>query len=137
MSVIGSNPSALRAANASYAANKMVATAMERLSTGKQINSAKDDAAGLAIATSMTSQIRGMGQGIRNAGDGVSLAQTTDGVLAEVTNMLHRIREVSTQAASGTYTAQDQRLIQVEVAHLTRSGRDSPSIVMATLAPPP
>ncbi|RZM06875.1 MAG: flagellin FliC, partial [Sphingomonas sp.] len=67
MTVIGTNVSSLRAANASSNANLQLSTAMERLSTGKRINSAKDDAAGLAIASSMTSQIRGMNQGIRNA----------------------------------------------------------------------
>src|SRR5690606_40629961 len=71
MTVINTNTSALRAANASNQANKALGTAMERLSTGKRINSAKDDAAGLAIANSMTSQIRGMNQGIRNANDGI------------------------------------------------------------------
>lgn len=119
MTTIGTNLSAMRAANASYAANKMVGTAMERLSTGKQINSARDNAAGLAIATSMTAQIRGMGQGIRNANDGVSMAQTAESVLGEATNMLQRIREITVQAANGTYGASDQKLIQVEVAQLT------------------
>ncbi|RZM10045.1 MAG: flagellin FliC, partial [Sphingomonas sp.] len=103
MTVIATNTSALRAANASMSANSALSTAMERLSTGKRINSGKDDAAGLAIATSMTSQIRGMNQSIRNSNDGISLAQTADGALGEVTNMLQRIRELATQAASGTY----------------------------------
>ena len=78
MSVINTNISASRASNASNSANKMLGTAMERLSTGKRINSAKDDAAGMAIATSMTAQVRGMGQGIRNSNDGISLAQTAE-----------------------------------------------------------
>jgi len=99
MAVINTNISALRASNASIAANKMLGTAMERLSTGKRINSAKDDAAGLAIATSMTAQIKGMGQGIRNANDGISLAQTAEGALSEVSNMLQRIRELAVQGA--------------------------------------
>ena len=76
MAVINTNIGAIKAANASNSASKMLGTAMERLSTGKRINSAKDDAAGLAIATSMTSQVRGMNQAIRNANDGISLAQT-------------------------------------------------------------
>src|SRR5690606_31839271 len=119
MSVINTNIGALKAANASTSANKALGTAMERLSTGKRINSAKDDAAGLAIATSMTSQVRGMSQGIRNANDGISLAQTAEGALNEVTNMLQRIRDLSVQAASGTYKATDRDNLQAEVDELT------------------
>jgi len=120
MTVINTNIGALRAANASNSASKMLGSAMERLSTGKRINSAKDDAAGLAIASSMTAQIRGMGQGIRNANDGISLAQTADGALSEVTNMLQRVRELATQSASGTYQdATDRTYMQNEVDQLT------------------
>jgi flagellin len=118
MTVIATNTSALRAANASMSANSALSTAMERLSTGKRINSGKDDAAGLAIATSMTSQIRGMNQSIRNSNDGISLAQTADGALGEVTNMLQRIRELATQAASGTYSTTDRTNLQTEVSQL-------------------
>ena len=102
MNVINTNIGALKAANASNAAGKALGTAMERLSTGKRINSAKDDAAGLAIATSMTSQVRGMNQGIRNANDGISMAQTAEGALSEVTNMLQRQRELTVQASNNT-----------------------------------
>ena len=119
MTVIGTNVASMRAANASTSANLQLSTAMERLSTGKRINSAKDDAAGLAIATSMTSQIRGMSQGIRNANDGIALAQTADGALGEVTNMLQRVRELSVQSASETYSADDRGNMQLEVAALT------------------
>ncbi len=120
MAVINTNIGAIRAANASNAANKMLGSAMERLSTGKRINSAKDDAAGLAIASSMTAQIRGMSQGIRNANDGISLAQTADGALNEATNMIQRIRELATQSASGTYQdATDRAYMQNEVDELT------------------
>ena len=120
MSVINTNIGAIRASNASNAANKMLSTAMERLSTGKRINSAKDDAAGMAIATSMTAQVRGMGQGIRNANDGISLAQTAEGALGEVGNMLQRVRELATQSASGTYQdATDRVYMQTEVDELT------------------
>ncbi|WP_395328949.1 flagellin [Novosphingobium sp. BL-8H] len=119
MSVINTNISAIRAANASTSANKMLGTAMERLSTGKRINSAKDDAAGLAIATSMTSQVRGMSQGIRNANDGISLAQTAEGSLDEVTNMLQRVRELAVQSSSGTYQNSDRDAMQSEVTALT------------------
>jgi flagellin len=120
MSVINTNISALRAANASTMANKMQGQSMERLSTGQRINSAKDDAAGLAISTSMTSQIRGMNQGIRNANDGIALAQTAEGSLNEVTNMLQRVRELAVQSSSGTYQdATDRVNMQAEVDELT------------------
>ncbi|MBV9884879.1 MAG: flagellin FliC [Sphingomonadaceae bacterium] len=118
MTVINSNTAALRAQNGSRVANAALQSAMERLSTGKRINSAKDDAAGLAISSSMTSQIRGMGQAIRNANDGISLAQTADGALGEVTNMLQRIRELAVQSASGTYSADDRANLQSEVTEL-------------------
>ncbi|WP_088307201.1 flagellin N-terminal helical domain-containing protein [Novosphingobium sp. B 225] len=119
MAVINTNISAIRAANASVSANKMLGTAMERLSTGKRINGAKDDAAGLAISTTMTSQVRGMNQGIRNANDGISLSQTADGALNEVTNMLQRVRELAVQSSSGTYQASDRTYMQSEVTALT------------------
>jgi flagellin len=92
---------------------------MERLSTGKRINSSKDDAAGLAIAQSMTSQIKGMNQAIRNSNDGISLAQTAEGALGEVTNMLQRVRELAVQSSSGTYSETDRDNIQAEVDELT------------------
>ncbi|MFZ2997948.1 MAG: flagellin FliC, partial [Sphingobium sp.] len=92
MTVIGTNTAALRSTNASAMASKSLSTAMERLSTGKRINSAKDDAAGLAITSKMTAQIKGMEQGVRNANDGISLAQTAEGALGEVSNMIQRMR---------------------------------------------
>lgn len=120
MTVINTNIGALRAANASNSASRMLGTAMERLSTGKRINGAKDDAAGLAISTSMTAQIRGMNQGIRNANDGISLAQTAEGAIDEVGNMLLRVRELAVQSASGTYQdATDRSYMQTEVDQLT------------------
>ena len=118
MTVINTNTAALRAQNGSRVANLALQSAMERLSTGKRINSAKDDAAGLAIANSMTSQIRGMNQAIRNANDGISFAQTADGALNEVTNMLQRIRELAVQSASGTYSDGDRANLQAEVTEL-------------------
>ena len=114
MTVIGSNISSLRATNAGVKASDMLATSMERLSTGKRINSAKDDAAGLAIASSMTAQIRGMNQGIRNANDGISMAQTAEGALDEVGNMLQRMRELAVQAKNGTYSTDDKANIKAE-----------------------
>ena len=120
MTVINTNISAIRASNASSAAAKMLGTAMERLSTGKRLNSAKDDAAGLAIATSMTSQVKGMNQAIRNSNDGIALAQTAEGSLGEVTNMLQRVRELAVQSSSGTYQdTTDRAYMQTEVDQLT------------------
>lgn len=118
MTVINTNTASLRAQNGSRMADKTLATAMERLSTGKRINSARDDAAGLAIASSMTSQIRGMSQAVRNANDGISLAQTAEGALSEVTNMLQRVRELAVQSASGTYSDDDRANLQAEVTEL-------------------
>ena len=120
MTVINTNISAIRAANASNSAAKSLSMAMERLSTGKRINSAKDDAADMAIATSMTSQVKGMNQAIRNSNDGIALAQTAEGSLGEVTNMLQRVRELAVQSASGTYAdATDHTYMQGEVDQLT------------------
>ena len=118
MSVINTNVSSLRSQNAGRLASQMQATAMERLSSGKRINSAKDDAAGLAIASSMTSSLRGMSVAIRNANDGISLAQTAEGALGEVTNMLQRVRELAVQASNGTYQSSDRDNLQTEVAAL-------------------
>ena len=120
MTVIATNLSSLRAANASSSANSQLSTAMERLSTGKRINSAKDDAAGLSIATSMTSQIKGMNQAIRNSNDGIALAQTADGALSEATNILQRMRELAVQSSSGTYQGDDRSNMQTEVAELQK-----------------
>ncbi|MFM7350205.1 MAG: flagellin [Erythrobacter sp.] len=114
MNVVNTNISALRATNASVSAGKMLGTSMERLSSGKRINSAADDAAGLAISASITSQIRGMQQGIRNANDGISLAQTAEGALDEVTNMLQRMRELTVQRSNGTYSTTDRGNIDAE-----------------------
>ncbi len=124
MNVIGTNTSALRASNASVSAGRMLGTSMERLSTGSRINSAKDDAAGLAIATSMTSQIRGMNQAVRNANDGISLAQTGEGALSEVTNMFQRIRELAVQSSTGTLQATDRTNLQAEVTQLSAQIND-------------
>ena len=110
--------------NASVAQNALVRneramnTAMERLSTGQRINSASDDAAGLAIASRMTSQIRGLETGIRNANDAISMISTADGALVEVTNMLQRMRELTLQAANGTTTEADRNYLNSEYANL-------------------
>ena len=116
--IINTNTGALRAQNGSRLANQALETAMERLSSGKRINSSKDDAAGLAIASKMTGQIRGMNQAVRNANDGISYAQTAEGALSEVTNMLQRVRELAVQSASGTYSAADRTNLNAEVTEL-------------------
>jgi flagellin len=120
MTVIGTNVAALKSSNASNAANSALQSSIERLSTGKRINSAKDDAAGLAIASSFTSQIKGQNQAIRNANDGIALAQSADGALSEATNILQRIRELAVQSASGTYQADDRKNLQTEVSELQK-----------------
>ena len=120
MTVIGSNISSLRASNAGVKAQQALSTSMERLSTGKRINSAKDDAAGLAIASSMTAQIKGMNQGVRNANDGISMAQTAEGALEEVSNMLQRMRELQVQSENGTYSSDDKANITTEQTALAK-----------------
>jgi len=118
MTVINSNVSAIRAQNSSVKAAMGLQTAMERLSSGKRINSAKDDAAGLAIATKMTSEIRGLGAAMRNANDGISVTQTAEGAMGEVANILQRMRELAVQSSSGTVSDTDRAGIQKEVAQL-------------------
>ncbi len=99
-------------------ANNAQATAMERLSSGLRINSAKDDAAGLAISTGFNSQIRGLNQSVRNANDGISALQVADATLGEMTNNLQRVRELSIQAANGIYSANDKASIQAEIGQI-------------------
>jgi len=118
MTVINTNVSALRAQNNSRVANQMQSQAMERLSSGKRINSAKDDAAGLAIATRMDASARGLTQAIRNANDGISLAQTADSAAGSVADILVRMRELAMQASTGTLSDADRTLVQEEVTAL-------------------
>jgi len=108
MTVIGTNVAAMRAQAASSSASRQLGESMERLSSGKRINSAKDDAAGLAIATKMTAQIRGLNAAARNANDGVSLAQTAEGALGQISNIVQRIRELAVQSTNGTVTDADR-----------------------------
>jgi flagellin len=95
-----------------------LSTSLERLSSGLRINSAKDDAAGLAISERFTAQIKGLNQGARNANDGISLAQTAEGALKEVTNNLQRIRELAVQSANATNSTSDRTALQAEVTAL-------------------
>ena len=95
-----------------------LAKSLQRLSSGLRINSAKDDSAGLAISNRMINQIRGMGQAVRNANDGVSMVQTAEGAMQEITSLLGRMRELAVQAANDTYTASDRASLQGEVDQL-------------------
>lgn len=118
MTVINTNINSLISQNALTRNNRSLSSSMEQLSTGKRINSAADDAAGLAISNKMTSQIRGLNQAVRNANDGISLLQTAEGATTEITNMLQRIRELAVQAANDTYTAGDRSALNAEVKEL-------------------
>jgi flagellin len=118
MSVINTNIKSLVAQNALTVNNRSLSKAMEQLSTGKRINSAADDAAGLAISNKMTSQIRGLSQAVRNANDGISLLQTAEGATKEITNMLQRMRELTVQAANDTYSEADRTALSNEVEQL-------------------
>ncbi|GAA0466882.1 flagellin FliC [Parasphingorhabdus litoris] len=124
MTVIGTNVTALRTSYASNQAEMGLAKSIERLSTGRRINSASDDAAGNAIATRMTSEVRGLNMAIRNANDGISLAQTAEGGMNEITSMLQRMRELSVQSANGTLSAGDRTNLQTEVTALIAQVND-------------
>ena len=119
MTVINTNTAASITANALTKNERAMSQAMERLSTGVRINSASDDAAGLAISSRMTSQVNGLNMAVRNANDAISLVQTADGALSEVTNMLQRMRELAVQAASGTMSTTDQAALSTEFEALT------------------
>ena len=118
MTAINTNVSSILARNALVANERSMSTSMERLSTGVRINSAKDDAAGLAIASKMTSQIKGLDQAVRNANDAVSLIQTAEGALIETTNMLQRMRELAVQSASDTNVTADRTALNTEFQQL-------------------
>jgi flagellin len=119
MSVINTNVAALYAQNANRMANDKLHSSMARLSSGKSINNAADDAAGLAISTRMTAEVRGMNQAISNANNGIALIQTASGALNETANVLVRIRELAVKAADGTTSASDKTAINTEVTQLT------------------
>ncbi len=119
MSVINTNVKSMIAQNALTVNNRTLGKAMEQLSTGKRINSAADDAAGLAIGNRMTAQIKALDQSVRNANDGISMLQTAEGATKEITNMLQRMRELSVQAANDSYSAGDRTAIAGEMTQLT------------------
>ena len=118
MPAINTNISALKAQNALANNARAMTNAMEQLSTGSRVNSAKDDAAGLAIGTTMTSQIRGLNQAVRNANDGVNLLQTAEGAMVEQTNMLQRMRELAVQSSNGTNSASQRAYLNTEFTEL-------------------
>jgi flagellin len=118
MTVINTNVKSLISQNALIKNSRALESAMEQLSTGKRINSAADDAAGLAVSNRMSAQIRGLDQAVRNANDGISLIQTVEGSLNEVTSMLQRMRELSIQSANDTNTAEDRGFLDLEFQQL-------------------
>jgi flagellin len=117
-SVINTNTASLNAQRNLSTSQSALSTSLQRLSSGMRINSAKDDAAGLAISERFTSQIRGLDQAKRNANDGVSLLQTAEGSLASTGNILQRVRELSVQSSNATNSAGDRKAIQAEVGQL-------------------
>jgi len=119
MSVINTNVSALYSQNAMKTNARAMSTAMEQLSTGTRVNSAKDDAAGLAIGQNMTSQIRGLNQAVRNVNDGINMMQTAEGAMVEQSNMLQRMRELAVQAMNGTYSDVQRGYLDKEFQQLT------------------
>jgi flagellin len=118
MSVINTNVKSLVAQNAMTVNNRSLSESMQQLSTGKRINSAKDDAAGFAISQRMTSQIRGLDQAVRNASDAISLIQTAEGALIEVNNMLQRMRELAVQSSTDSNMAGDKSALNSEFTQL-------------------
>jgi flagellin len=114
MTVINTNVAASITANALTKNERAMSQAMERLSTGQRINSAADDAAGLAISSRMTSQINGLNMAVRNANDAISMVQTAEGAIGEIVNMLQRMRELAVQATTGTMNSTDKAAADVE-----------------------
>ena len=120
MSVINTNIRALMANAAMQANERPLTVAMQQLSTGKRINSSRDDAAGLAIANWMTTEIRSLNQAVRNAADGVSLLQTADGATSEISDMLQRMRELSVLSANDTYSVPQRQFMDMEFQQLKK-----------------
>ncbi|MGN6512745.1 MAG: flagellin N-terminal helical domain-containing protein [Lysobacteraceae bacterium] len=118
MSVVNTNIMSLNAQRNLYTNNAGLATSIQRLSSGLRVNSAKDDAAGLAIAERMNAQVRGMNVAIRNANDGISLAQTAEGALGKIGDSLQRMRELAVQSANATNSDSDRANLDAEFAQL-------------------
>jgi flagellin len=117
--IINNNISAINTRNQLFVTNSAASKSMEKLSSGKRINRAADDAAGLSISEKMRAQIRGLLQAARNAQDGISLIQTAEGALDEVSNMLVRLKELAVQKANGTYNDEDKANLALEMDSLT------------------
>ncbi|MBB1319960.1 flagellin, partial [Shewanella sp. SR43-4] len=115
---VNTNVTSMKAQGNLNSANSGLQTSMERLSSGLRINSAKDDAAGLQISNRMTSQINGIGVAMRNANDGISIAQTAEGAMSESTNILQRMRDLSLQSANGSNSSEDRASMQKEISSL-------------------
>ena len=120
MAVINTNTKALFTQAALISTERTLSKSMEQLSTGKRINSAGDDAAGMAISTRMTQQIRALEQAVRNAGDAVSLIQTAEGATNEITDMLQRMRELAIQAINDTNAGEDRSYLDLEFQQLKK-----------------
>jgi len=120
MSVINTNVNSLVSQVALHRNERSLSTTMQQLSTGSRINSAKDDAAGLAISSRMTAQIRGLNQAVRNANDGISMLQTAEGATVEMTNMLQRMRELAVQSRNDTNTQADRDYLDLEYQQLAK-----------------
>ena len=116
--IINNNISAINTRNQLFVTNSAASKSMEKLSSGKRINRAADDAAGLSISEKMRAQIRGLLQAARNAQDGISLIQTAEGALDEVSNMLVRLKELAVQKANGTYNDEDKANLALEMDSL-------------------
>ena len=119
MAVINTNTGSLYAQQAMTSNARGLSTVMQQLSTGKRINNAVDDVAGMAISTRLTSQIRGLNQAVRNTNDGISMIQTAEGATEQVTNMLQRMRELAVQASNDTNNASDRTYLNLEFQALT------------------
>ena len=124
MSVINTNVSAMYSQNAMKTNARHMSTAMEQLSTGVRVNSAKDDAAGLAIGQNMTSQIRGLNKAVRNLNDVINMMQTAEGAMIEQSNMLQRMRELAVQAMNGTYSSVQRGYLDSEFQALSSQVND-------------
>ncbi|MGB4647794.1 MAG: flagellin, partial [Acetivibrionales bacterium] len=118
--IINNNISAINTRNQLFVTNSAAGKSMEKLSSGKRINRAADDAAGLSISEKMRAQIRGLLQAARNAQDGISLIQTAEGALDEVSNMLVRLKELAVQKANGTYNDKDKANLALEMDSLAK-----------------
>jgi flagellin len=118
MTVINTNVNSLNAQNALSVNRRIMTSTMDQLSTGRRVTSSKDDAAGVAVINTMTSQIRGLNQAVRNANDGISMLQTADGAMIEQTNLLQRMRELAVQSATDTVTTSQKGYLNIEYQKL-------------------